>query len=103
MKKWVEQFKTEDWTVVAVSVLLLGMAVFMPGYLPSIPKHLTAVADWGQAAGLYVIVLVTLCVGWVLLGRSCRGVVVSLAAVFGVSLLAQLTASIPQVAYYGFE
>lgn len=103
MKKWVEQFKTEDWTVVAVSVLLLGMAVFMPGYLPSIPKHLTAVADWGQAAGLYVIVLVTLCAGWVLLGRSCRGIVGSLAAVFGVSLLAQLTASIPQVAYYGFE
>ena len=30
MKKWVSQFKTEDWVVVAVSVLLLALAILIP-------------------------------------------------------------------------
>lgn len=103
MKKWLEQFKTEDWVVVAVSIPLLVMAVFIPAYLPSIPKHLTSFADWQNALILYVIVLVILWLGWLMLGRPLKGVVVSLLAVFGISLLAQLTAAIPQVSYYGFE
>ena len=40
MKKWFEQFKTEDWVVVAVSILLLAFAIITPNYLPRIPKHL---------------------------------------------------------------
>lgn len=103
MKKWLEQLKTEDWVVVAVSIPLLAMAVFIPAYLPSIPKHLTLLADWQNALVLYFIVLVVLCLGWLMLGRPLKGIVVSLLAVFVVSLLAQLTAAIPQVAYYGFE
>ncbi len=103
MKKWLEQLKTEDWVVVAVSIPLLAMAAFIPGYLPSIPKHLTLLSDWQNALVLYAIVLVVLYLGWLMLGRSLKGIVVSLLAVFVVSLLAQLTAAIPQVAYYGFE
>ncbi len=103
MKKWLEQLKTEDWVVVAVSIPLLAMAVFIPGYLPSIPKHLTLLSDWQNALVLYAIVLVVLYLGWLMLGRPLKGIVVSLLAVFVVSLLAQLTAAIPQVAYYGFE
>ena len=30
MKKWFEQFKTEDWVVVAVSILLLAFAIITP-------------------------------------------------------------------------
>ena len=77
MKKWFEQFKTEDWVVVAVSILLLAMAVFIPGYLPAVPKHLTSFADWQNALILYVIVLVILWLGWLMLGRPLKGVVVS--------------------------
>ena len=33
MKKWFEQFKTEDWVVVAVSILLLAFAIITPNYL----------------------------------------------------------------------
>ncbi|MDE5639436.1 MAG: putative sulfate exporter family transporter, partial [Odoribacter sp.] len=103
MKKWLEQLKTEDWVVVAVSIPLLAMAVFIPAYLPSIPKHLTLLADWQNALVLYFIVLVVLCLGWLMLGRPLKGIVVSLIAVFAISLLAQLTAAIPQISYYGFE
>ncbi len=103
MKKWLEQFKTEDWVVVAVSIVLLAMAVFIPGYLPAVPKHLTMLADWQNALILYVIVLAVLALGWLMLERPLKGIVPSLLAVFAISLLAQVTAAIPQVAYYGFE
>lgn len=103
MKKWFEQFKTEDWVVVAVSTLLLALALVIPIYLPSIPKHLTSGNDWYNASLLFIIVLLILCLGWIMLGRSRKGLVLSLLAVFTVSLLAQVTAAIPQISYYGFE
>ena len=48
MKKWFEQFKTEDWVVVAVSILLLAFAIITPNYLPRIPKHLADTESWGN-------------------------------------------------------
>ena len=103
MKKWFEQFKTEDWVVVAVSILLLAFAIITPNYLPRIPKHLADMESWGNAIFLFVIVLVILYIGWLLLGRPLKGLFLSLIAVFSVSLLAQITAALPQVSYYGFE
>ncbi len=102
MKKWFEQFKTEDWVVVAVSILLLAFAIITPNYLPRIPKHLADTESWGNAIFLFVIVLVILYIGWLLLGRPLKGLFLSLIAVFSVSLLAQITAALPQVSYYGF-
>ena len=103
MKKCFEQFKTEDWVVVAVSILLLAFAIITPNYLPRIPKHLADTESWGNAIFLFVIVLVILYIGWLLLGRPLKGLFLSLIAVFSVSLLAQITAALPQVSYYGFE
>ena len=103
MKKWFEQFKTEDWVVVAVSILLLAFAIITPNYLPRIPKHLADTESWGNAIFLFVIVLVILYIGWLLLGRPLKGLFLSLIAVFSVSLLAQITAALPPVSYYGFE
>ena len=97
MKKWFEQFKTEDWVVVAVSILLLAFAIITPNYLPRIPKHLADTESWGNAIFLFVIVLVILYIGWLLLGRPLKGLFLSLIAVFSVSLLAQITAALPQV------
>ena len=73
MKKWFEQFKTEDWVVVAVSILLLAFAIITPNYLPRIPKHLADMESWGNAIFLFVIVLVILYIGWLLLGRPLIG------------------------------
>lgn len=103
MKKWVSQFKTEDWVVVAVSTVLLALAILIPNQLPKIPKNLTHPDSWQNIALLFVIVLLTLYMGWLLLGKPLKGLVLSLAAVFAVSILAQIVASIPQVSYYGFE
>ena len=58
---------------------------------------------WYNIAGLFVIVLAVLYVGMALLRRPVKGLFFSLLAVFLLSLLAQVVANIPQVAYYGFE
>ncbi len=103
MKNWLTQFKHEDWVVVAVSILLLAMAILIPTHLPQIPKQLTTWTDFGNAVQLFVIVLIILYLGWIILGRPLKGLLLSLVAIFGISLLAQITAAIPQVSYYGFE
>ncbi len=98
MKNWLTQFKHEDWVVVAVSILLLAMSVSIPSHLPQIPKQLTTWTDLSNAIQLFVIVLIIFYLGWIMLGRPLKGLILSLLAIFGISLIA-----IPQVSYYGFE
>ncbi len=103
MKNWLTQIKHEDWVVVAVSILLLAMSVSIPSHLPQIPKQLTTWTDLSNAIQLFVIVLIIFYLGWIMLGRPLKGLILSLLAIFGISLIAQITAAIPQVSYYGFE
>lgn len=103
MKKWLAQFKTEDWVVVAVSAVLLALAALIPNYLPRIPKDLLSFENWQNTLYLFIIVLGALYIGWLMLGKPLKGLFISLIAVFSVSLVAQIVAAIPQVSYYGFE
>ncbi len=103
MKKFLSQFRTEDWVVTFVSIFLLAAAALIPDLLPRIPKGLTTGADWLNAALLYIIVAIVLYMGMLLLGRPIKKLLPSLAAVFIISLLAQVVAAIPAVSYYGFE
>lgn len=103
MKKWFAQFKTEDWVVVAVSTVLLALAALIPNNLPRIPKDLLSFENWQNTLYLFIIVLGSLYIGWLMLGKPLKGLFISLIAVFSVSLVAQIVAAIPQVSYYGFE
>lgn len=103
MKKWLAQFKTEDWVVVTVSAVLLALAALIPNYLPRIPKDLLSFENWQNTLYLFIIVLGALYIGWLMLGKPLKGLFISLMAVFSVSLVAQIVAAIPQVSYYGFE
>ena len=103
MKKWMEQFRVEDWVVVWVSIPLLALAAIVPVGLPKVPATLLGGAAWSNIAYLFAVVLAVLYVGCLLLRRPLRGLLPSLAVVFAVSLLAQIVAKIPAVSYYGFE
>mgnify|MGYP000760597165 FL=1 len=103
MKKWMEQFRVEDWVVVWVSIPLLVLAAVAPSALPKVPATLLGGAAWSNIACLFAIVLVVLYVGCLLLRRPLKGLLPSLVVVFAVSLLAQVVAKIPAVSYYGFE
>lgn len=103
MKNFLEKLRTEDWVTVWVSVPLLLLAIFIPKELPSVPSTLVGSVAWYNIALLFLICLVVLYVGSWLLRRPMKGLIPSFVMVFAVSLLAQLVAKIPQVAYYGFE
>ncbi len=103
MKKWYEQFLVEDWVVVLVSIPLLALAALVPALLPSVPATLVGSVAWINIGWLFVIVLAVLYAGCLLLRRPLKGLLPSLVVVFALSLLAQVVAKIPRVAYYGFE
>ena len=87
MKKWMEQFRVEDWVVVWVSIPLLALAAVAPSALPKVPATLLGGAAWSNIACLFAIVLVVLYAGCLMLRRPLRGLLPSLVAVFAVSLL----------------
>ncbi len=103
MKNLLEKLRTEDWVTVWVSIPLLLLAIFIPQQLPRVPATLVGAAAWTNIALLFLICFAVLYVGCVLLRRPVKGLLLSFVAVFAVSLLAQVVAKIPQVAYYGFE
>ena len=103
MKTLLEKLRVEDWVVVWVSIPLLALALLIPDRLPGIPSTLVGEVAWYNIALLFVIVLIVLYAGMALLRRPMRGLLPSLVVVFAVSLLAQVVAKIPSVAYYGFE
>ena len=103
MKTLLEKLRVEDWVVVWVSIPLLALALLIPDRLPGIPSTLVGEVAWYNIALLFVIVLIVLYAGMALLRRPMRGLLPSLVVVFAVSLLAQVVAKIPAVAYYGFE
>lgn len=103
MKNLLEKLRTEDWTTVWVAVPLLLLAALVPEALPKVPATLAGTAAWTNIGYLFALVLAVLYAGMRLLRRPTRGLVPSLLAVFALSLLAQLVAKIPAVAYYGFE
>ena len=65
MKKFLQQFKTEDWVVTFLSIPLLilaGCASLMNGG-PKIPTDLTTAKAWIDIAALFVIAIVILYAG----------------------------------------
>lgn len=103
MKKFFDSIRTEDWVTVWVSIPLLTLAALVPASLPRVPSTLVGEVAWYNIALLFGIVLAVLYAGCALLRRPMRGLLPSLAAVFALSLLAQVVAKIPAVSYYGFE
>lgn len=103
MKKRLENLRTEDWTAVWAALPLLLAALLVPSLVPRIPSTLLDGAAWSSIALLFLVVLAILYAGSRLMGRPTRGLLPSLAAVFALSLLAQMTAQIPAIKAYGFE
>lgn len=91
------QFKTEDWLAVGFGLLIMGLAIAMPGWMPVMPKSLSGWESWQNVvalvAGLFVVVYITCKI----LGRPTRGILPSLLVIFAVALGAQYLASAPAI------
>ncbi len=103
MKLWIKQFASEDWIIVFVGAAVLALACIFPGAMPSLPKTLTTSADLINAVYMFGFVLILTYVTLAALRRPVKGTFVSLLFIFGITLLAQLTANIPIIKEWGFE
>lgn len=96
-QRLLNHFKTEDWLAVAAGLIIILLAIVMPGWMPTMPKKLDTIASWQNIvvliAGLFVIVYVTCKV----LGRPVKGILPSLLVIFAIALGAQYIASAPAI------
>lgn len=96
----------EDWVVTLLSIpilLLCSFAYYLPDGGLHIPTTLLTRAAWANIAILFAIALVVLYLGNRLLSRPLKGLFWSFVVIFAVSILAQVTASLPFVKRFGFE
>ena len=99
MKKFLQQFKTEDWVVTFLSIPLLilaGCASLMNGG-PKIPTDLTTAKAWIDIAALFVIAIVILYAGNRLLSRPMKGLFWSFVVIFIIAALAMWIGSTPYI------
>lgn len=96
-QRLLNHFKTEDWLAVAAGLIIMILAILMPGWMPTLPKKLGAIGSWQNIAiliaGLFVIVYAACRI----LGRPTRGILPSLLVIFAVALGAQYIASSPVI------
>ncbi len=116
MKSWIKQFGSEDWIIVFAAAVVLLLAAFFPGLMPTMPTLDPAQFGdsqyWlttGLSAGylflfVYVLVIVTSAV----LRKPMNGgnwykIFFSLLIIFILTFCAQLIAAIPWCKKLGFE
>ncbi len=103
MKKFFSQFQGEDWVIVLAGTIIIALAVLFPSMMPTMPKVLSAKADWVNAGSMYVLITLITLLSNVLLNRPVKGVTLSLFVVFGLAVAAQLIAEIPSIKSLGLE
>ncbi|MFI3333369.1 MAG: putative sulfate exporter family transporter [Rikenellaceae bacterium] len=103
MKKFLSQFKGEDWVIVLAGTVIITIACLFPGIMPTMPKVLSAKADWINAGSMYVLITLITLGSNLLLKRSTKGVVLSLFVIFALAVGAQLIAEIPAIKKLGLE
>ena len=96
----------EDWVVTLLSIpilLLCAFAYHLPEGGPQIPTTLLSLSAWANIGVIFAIALIVLYLGNRLLSRPLKGLFWSFVVIFAVSILAQVTASLPFVKRFGFE
>jgi len=94
---------TEDWVIVLAGMVILLLAVIFPEWMPTMPKTLSSVENWLDAAYMFGFVLVMTYATSLVLRRPVKGVFLSLLMIFALTLAAQAVAAIPAVKKLGFE
>ncbi len=103
MKKFFEQFKTEDWVIVLAGAVIITLAAFFPSFMPIMPKRLETSTDWFNAISIFALIAIITVACTDILNRPIKGMMISLAGIFTLSICAQLIAEIPAVKGLGLE
>jgi len=94
---------SEDWVIVIAGAVILALAIVFPDYMPAMPKTLDSAASWLDALYMFCFILLLTLITSALLRRPVKGIFLSLAVIFLLSLAAGAVASIPFIKELGFE
>ena len=90
-----KKIRTEDWVATILGLLIMVSAMVLGSSMVTLPKSFASTANWIQIGIFFIFVLALLVVANLFLGRSLKKIIVSFAAIFSLSLLANYIASIP--------
>ncbi|CDN30274.1 membrane protein RB9488 [Mucinivorans hirudinis] len=90
-----KKIRTEDWVATILGLLIMVSAMVLGSPMVTLPKSFASTANWIQIGIFFILVLALLVVANLFLGRSLKKIIVSFAAIFSLSLLANYIASIP--------
>lgn len=103
MKSFLRQFRNEDWIATLIGLILVGLVVFFPSFIPKFPKSLNQPADWLNIAGMFALIGALAAVGVKIMGDSIRGFAKSFLVIFALAIFCQYVAQIPGIKYIGLE
>ena len=103
IKRLIATLKNEDWVIVYAGAIVLLLATLFPEIMPKMPKTLAAEGAWQQALIMFASILGLTYICQAVLGRKIKGIFISLAVIFILSLAAQVVANIPIIKEWGLE
>ena len=103
IKRIIATLKNEDWVIVYAGAIVLLLATLFPEMMPKMPKTLSADGAWQQALIMFASILGLTYICQAVLRRKLKGIFVSLAVIFILSLAAQVVANIPIIKEWGLE
>lgn len=95
----------EEWLIVIIGLFILALAVIFPTAVPKMlnVKNLTTVHGWIDALYIFSFLFLTISLSSALLKKPVKGIFLSFLVIFGLTMLAQVCASIPFCKKYGLE
>lgn len=94
---------SEDWLIVVTGAFILILSLVFPGYMPVMPKTLDSWGNAGMAVYLLGFLYFLTLADFLILKRPAKGLLLSMTAIYGISLASQLISSIPFIKDLGLE
>lgn len=98
-----KSFRTEDWFAVFAGLFIIVVAIFLPDYLPAMPKTLDSIQSVLGLAQMMLFLFFILVVGTRMLGRDRRNLAASYSAIFIMAFLANMIANNNTIKDLGLE
>lgn len=100
-------FLNEEWLIVLLGFVILSLIAIFPGFMNHIKmlnvKTLDTGTGWIDAAYTFVFLFLMIFISALVMKKDVKGIFLSFLAIFVLTMLAQLCASIPFCKEYGLE
>ncbi len=94
---------SEDWVIFIIAAVVIALSVIIPSKMPIGISSLSSGAGWVSTLKIFTIIAAIATVANLIMGKSIRGVIPSIVAIFSLAMVAVTIAQIPEVKSLGLE